>query len=116
MGADGLIVMHKQLAESRKAMEDALRRLAKMTIRARLFGGEAVVLTLQPMEKEKAPDAAVLGSVGWLREVGILEARVRMFCDDLDSLNRRESLDCDLDVIARNVTDAQDDLSSLAEE
>lgn len=43
----------------------------------------------------------------------VLEAVVRMPCDELDLLKRRQSANCDLEVMAWNAADAQSDITGM---
>lgn len=46
-------------------------------------------------------------------EVRALEKRVQMLCGELDSLKRRKSTNCNLEVIAPKVADALGDITNL---
>lgn len=50
------------MAKSMKAMDDALRRLSKVSNRTGLLGRKSVLLTSQLNKLERARDAAASGS------------------------------------------------------
>lgn len=101
------------MAEFKKALHDALRRLTKTAKHDVPLEGEAVVLASHLSKISKARDAAVSGSDDRLRDVRALEARVRMLCAEQDLLKRRGLTNCDLEVITCRVTDAQGDTTNL---
>lgn len=114
MFADRLMDMQKQLARSKKATDDVLRWSTMTPKRTSLLEDEAAVLTSQLSKTKKAHDGAASGSVDRSREVRTLEARMRMPCDELALLKCRESANCDLEVIACELVDGQDDITKLA--
>lgn len=102
------------MIESKKTTDDVLRFLIKISKRARQLGSKAVVLTSQLSKMGSARDVAELGRDEVPTKVSTLGARVRLLCDELDSLNRCELTKCDLKVISCRVADAQGDFTNLA--
>lgn len=103
----------RQVAETEKAADGVLRRLSKVSKRVRLLEGEALVLKSRIRIPEKALDVAVPNFDGWMREVRPPEVRVRMLCDELGSLKRRESMICNLEANTCKVAEAQGDTVNL---
>lgn len=85
---------------------DALGRLSATPRRAGLLEVKAAALSWQLSQIKNVRDAAVTESCSMYREVKTLEARVRILCDTLHSLKRRESTNCNLKVITCKVVDA----------
>lgn len=85
-----------------------------MPKRLRLLERDALVMMSPLRVVAKACDAAVSGSSGQLREVSAFEARVRMLCDELDSIKRRDSKNCNPEVFTREVADDKANIFGLA--
>lgn len=61
----------------------------------------------------KARDSAIANLNSRRREVEALKARVRMRGDEIDSLKRSESTNCNMEVTTRKVVNTQADVTNL---
>lgn len=110
---DKLTGMQRQVARSAKAPDDAHKRFGKALRSVTQLGKLAQVMKLQPGKMGKARDLEVADSNSRWREVKVLEARLHMLCNELDSLKRYESASCDLEVIAHKAVNAQCNTTNL---
>lgn len=63
---------------------------------------------------KKARDAAALGLDSWSSKVRVFKDRMRMLCDEIDLLKRRESAICAPKVITCRVADPSSVITNLA--
>lgn len=108
-----LIDMQRQVAGSVEAANDALKRLAETLKRVGLLEEEAQVLKPKLSRMKKAHVSAVADSDGRMREVWVLEAHKRMWCDQSDLLKRLTSKNCYLEAITHKVAASQSDITKL---
>lgn len=91
----------------KKVRDDALRRITEMLKRAILLKEEDFTLNFRLRIIKKTCEAAFSSFDGRLREMRTLGARVRMSCDELDSLRCCDPTNCSLEVTTCKVPEAQ---------
>lgn len=113
MATDKPADMQELVVKSAKFAADTLRRLFELPTRVKLVEEETRSLEWQLSKIGKARDSAVVDMGCRLRQMSALVARVRMFCDELYLLKRRETMNCDLKVTTCMVSNSQNNISNL---
>lgn len=108
-----LVAIQKQVTESTKPANDALRWLAETSKLVRLLEGKILVLKSQLWKTEKARFGVAASLDGQLGEVRVLEVRVRMLSDKLELSKPHESTNCDLKATTRKVANAEGNIINL---
>lgn len=102
------------MSEATLAANDVLTQLTKTPKQVSVLKREALGLISLPNKMEKALDAAIADSNGRLNELRALEARVRMMCDEVGSLYRGVSKNCDLEPSTQKIVGAEGNAINLA--
>lgn len=107
VATDKLASIQERAVESEKSAGDAIVRQANESRRRERLGEEVNALIAKLGEPFKARDTAVRETEDRGSQARVLKARVRLLRDELDSLMRRDYINCNVDVTARKVKKAK---------
>lgn len=101
-----------QVARLAETARDALRRLTNSSRCVDLLEGGRQGLKSQLSKTVTGLDSVADESGNREREVKAFKPRVRMFGNEMDSLERLETSSCDLEMMTLKVADAQGDITN----